>query len=194
MIFRRDPMRQTGIALLAGYLATVAAGGAPSLSLAEEIAERRPEIIAWAYVVGGIGERMVWTSGFDGLGRLVARELMRPFRCDESPTCDFGFEECNALADTKLADPLVHLKVKQSRVVSVALFPGVNVSIPINELRAKEGPTSPRPTEATPKTNPLYFLSDALWPFLRGRVAEVVKSELRSGGAKGVCGVGVGSE
>jgi hypothetical protein len=176
-----DAMRRNVLAFLAGYLATVAAGGAPSLSLAESTAQRWPEITAWAYLVGGVGERVIWTSGFDGLGRLVARELIRPLRFDEPPTCDFALDEAAVLADSKLADPLVHLRVKQSRVVTVALFPGVNVSIPIGESSAQdsarsESARSTRPTEISVASNPnpnfLAAFADALWPFLKARLAD----------------------
>ena len=74
----------------------------PSLSLATTNAARWPEITAWAYVLGSIGERVVWTSSFDGLGRLVARKLLRPLRLDEPPTCDFALDEAVVLVDPKL--------------------------------------------------------------------------------------------
>ena len=70
-------LRRNSLTLLVGYLATVAAGGSASLPLVEDEADRFPELTAWAYVAGGVGERIPWTSGFDGLGRLVARELQR---------------------------------------------------------------------------------------------------------------------
>src|SRR5690606_30239228 len=122
----RDFARRVGLAFLAGYLATIAAGGAPSLALTESSAQRWPEITAWAYVIGGLGERVVWSSGFDGLGRLVARELMRPLRLDEPPMCDVALDEVQVLVDPQLSDPFVHLRLKQARIVSIALLPGVN--------------------------------------------------------------------
>ncbi len=59
---------------------------------------------------------------------------------DEPPTCDFAFDEAAVLVDTKLADPLVRLKVKQARLLTVELFPGVNVSIPIGEANVQSAP------------------------------------------------------
>jgi hypothetical protein len=172
----RDKMRRSGLGLIAGYLATVAAGGSSSLSLAEDHALRWPEIIAWAYVTGGIGENIVWTSSFDGLGRLVARELLRPLRLDEQPTCDFAFDEAEVLVDAKLTDPLVHLKVKQARVLTVELLPGVNVSIPIGETSAQsasklDANKPARVSEPSPR-DPLATLVDAMWPHIRTRLDE----------------------
>jgi hypothetical protein len=175
----RDSLRRNSLMLLAGYLATVAAGGAPSLALTEGIAKRWPEVTAWAYLVGGIGERVVWTSSFDGLGRLVARDLMRPLRIDEAPTCDFALDEGAILADSKLADPLVHLRLK-TRIATVALVPGVNIAIPTadlatQELGRKEPPREGRQAE-TSSGNPIAVLADAIWPHLRGRIEDRIVS------------------
>ena len=150
-----QPARKANLAFLAGYLATVAAGGAPSLGLAEDIANSWPEVTAWAYVLGSIGERVTWTSSFDGLGRLVTRELSRPFRLDEAPSCDFALDEALVVVDKHLSDPLVHLRVKQLRVVTVSLYPGVNIAVGLGEqateLRrqtAARGQTVTRPASA----------------------------------------------
>jgi hypothetical protein len=181
----RESVRRCALALLAGYMTTIAAGGSPSLSLAESDATRLPEITAWAYVVGGIGERVTWTSSFDGLGRLVAREMMRPLRLDEAPTCDCALDEALVLADPELQDPLVHLRIKQARVATVALLPGVNVAVAIGEAGAQEGgrPETPRRDHQAEAAVPgrsnrdlLAALADAVWPYLRGRVEDCAMS------------------
>ena len=176
----RISQRRTALAVLAGYLATVAAGGAPSLSLAETHATRWPEITAWAYLIGGIGENVVWTSSFDGLGRFVSRELLRPLRLDESPTCDFAFDEAAVLVDSKLADPLVHLRVKQARLVTVGLLPGVNISIPIaDSIVQGAGRSEPNRMVRAPEisiNDPLKSFADALWPHIRTRMDEYMRS------------------
>jgi len=168
----REKVRFNALALLAGYLATIAAGGSPSLTLAESLASHWPEITAWAYLVGGLGEKVLWTSSFDGLGRLVCRELLRPLRFDEPPTCDFALDEASVLADAKLTDPLVHLKVKQARLLTVELLPGVNISVPIGESNSQlkqEINRTNRLPEAQAR-DPLGALADAMWPHIRGRI------------------------
>lgn len=175
----RVRLRRNALALLSGYLATVAAGGAPSLSLAENHAARWPEITAWAYLIGGIGEKVVWTSSFDGLGRLVARELLRPFRLDEPPTCDFSFDEASVLADPKLPDPLVHLRIKQARLVTVGLLPGVNITIPMadSSVQSVNKSDSNRPVRVpnAPTRDPMAAFVDALWPYIRARMDQYLK-------------------
>lgn len=169
-----DAERRISLQFLAGYLATVAAGGAPSLGLAERLSSRWPQVTAWAYVIGGIGENVTWTSSFDGLGRLVARELMRPFRLDEAPTSDFALAEAAVLVDRALKDPLVHLRIKQSRVLSVALMPGVNIAVPFAEPAPAEArsapPAEPRRTAPRRLEDPLAILADLLAPYIHDRL------------------------
>ena len=176
-------LRRNALALTAGYLATVAAGGASSLTLVENDADEWPELTGWSYLVGGIGERITWTSGFDGLGRLVARELQRRLRLDEPPTCDFAFDEALVLSDTELKEPLVHLRIKQARVLSVALYPGVNIVIPTGDTTAQEDiQWVRRPKQSVSneepmgvgRGEPLKILAAALWPFLRPFVTEAM--------------------
>jgi hypothetical protein len=174
-------LQRSALAMVAGYLATVAAGGSPTLTLAANLTPQWPEIMAWAYVVGGIGERVFWTSSFDGLGRLVARELMRPLTVDESPACDFALDEATVLVDSKLKDPLVHLRIKQAKLATVALLPGVNVVNSINGLP----PPNTKPQRAQPN-RPLELprdnrgllgtIADSIWPYLRPRVEECIRS------------------
>jgi hypothetical protein len=180
----REKVRRNALALLAGYMATIAAGGSPSLTLAENLASRLPEVTAWAYLVGGLGEKVLWTSSFDGLGRLVARELLRPLRFDEGPTCDFALDEALVLADTKLSEPLVHLKVKQARLLTVELLPGVNVSIPIGEsspqnVSRQETNRTTRVPE-TPTRDLFGALADAIWPYIRSRIDDYFRGMQRN--------------
>lgn len=183
-------LRHNALALTAGYLATVAAGGAASLALVDDYAEKWPELTGWAYLVGSIGERITWTSGFDGLGRLIARELQRPLRLNEAPMCDFALDEAVVLSDAQLKDPLVHLKIKQARVLSVALYPGVNIAVPIVEAVARE---STDRSHGTPKLasnevplgtgRSLEVLAGALWPYIRPFVIhETAQSSVSEGG------------
>lgn len=172
-----DHANRNMLLFVAGYLATVAAGGSPSLGLAETAAHRWPQIIAWAYVLGGVGESVTWTSSFDGLGRLVARELLRPFRLDEPPTSDFALAEAAVLVDRALSDPLVHLRIKQSRVLSVALLAGVNVAVPIAELSqtdtrvAAPAAESVRPIPGRGPNDPWAVVAEQILPYLSDHFA-----------------------
>ncbi|MFC4313004.1 hypothetical protein ACFPN2_28230 [Steroidobacter flavus] len=182
-----NTLRRASLMMLAGYLSTIAAGGAPSLSLTEGIANQWPAVTAWAYVLGGIGERVIWTSAFDGLGRLVARELSRPLHFEDPPTCDFALDEAQVLVDPTLADPLVHLRIKQARVVTVAIFPGVNLSLPLPEPAHADRETKKSESNARQAANRTQgglesfdehasALADALWPYLQSRVEEILLS------------------
>ncbi len=178
---RQDVTRRNALAVASAYLATVAAGGSSSLALLEDYADEFPELTGWAYLIGGIGEKVTWTSAFDGLGRLVSRELSRSFRLNEPPTCDFAFDEAIVLVDNQLKDPLVHLRIKQARLLNVALFPGVIITIPTIDAVSAEG----RPEEVEEKSPPpisemptnidesvLQVLANALWPHILPLVIE----------------------
>ena len=174
-------VRRSALGLAIGYLATVVAGGSASLALVEDWADRYPELTGWAYLIGGIGERITWTSGFDGLGRLIARELHRPLRLDVPPTCDFAFDEAIVLSDKELKEPLVHLRIKQAKVLSVSLFPGVNIAIPIADAAALEATYRGDGKRkrvvagggmASGDENLLGVMAEALWPHLRPLVMD----------------------
>jgi len=174
-------LQRNVLALLAGYLTTVAAGGSPALSLAESQAQKWPEIMGWAYVVGGIGERVFWTSSFDGLGRLVSRELMRPFDLDAPPSCDFALDEGSVLFDSKLKDPLVHLLLKQGKIATIALLPGVNIAnalsdLPVQELKPQMTHPSRYTEEIRDNRGIWGMIADSIWPHLRPRIEEYIRS------------------
>lgn len=165
--------RKSALAFLAAYIATVGAGGTPSLTLVEKTAQKWPELLAWAYIIGGIGEQVIWTSSFDGLGRLVARELMRPLRFDEPPTSDFALDEALILVDKQLSEPLVHMKIKQIRVISVSILPGVNVSLQLSQHSAIETRTTTYQTQSRQPVLDRDFLqnlADTLWPYLSSKM------------------------
>lgn len=179
----RSSRERANLLFAAGYLVTVLAGGSPSLGMAERLLHRWPQVTAWAYVLGSLGETVTWTSGFDGLGRLVARELSRPFRLDEPPTSDFALAEANIVVDRGLSDPLVHLRIKQARVLSVALLPGVTIAVPIVEATSSETRPAPRSADtgdrkpSTPaSSDPMAILADALAPHLIERLKEWVSA------------------
>ncbi|WP_348596611.1 hypothetical protein [Phyllobacterium sp. SB3] len=162
--------RSNVLAFVAGYIATIAAGGAPSIGLAEHVSRDFPAVLAWAYVIGGIGEQITWTSSFSGLGRLVSRELLRPLHLNEPPSCDFSIDEAVHLVDKQLSDPLVHLKIKQQRQLSIALFPGVNLTVPLseqNEVSSGQQTTAMRPEQ---KVGDFAALVNVLWPSILDKI------------------------
>jgi len=175
------------LAMLAGYVSTVAAGGAASLSLLQPHAQRWPEITGWAYALGSLGQRVVWTSSFDGLGRLIIRELMRAFRLDEGPTCDFALDEATILFDAQLADPFVYLRIKQARIATISLVPGVNVPVPLREqspeARSSEDVRRDRQSDNLARSvssDTLEVLSEAVWRRLRSRIESYVDTAARN--------------
>ena len=177
----RVELRRPALAFMTGYIATIAAGGSASLSLATNHAQDHPQIAAWAYALGGVGEHVTWTASFDGLGRIIARELMRPFRLEDQPDCDFALDEGAVLADPGLSDPLVHLRIKQGRNLAVTIYPGVDATVPLPENQAEQRAASrPAPVErAVPNTatfpggdEALTLLTEMVWARLLPRLEQ----------------------
>jgi hypothetical protein len=169
-----DKARRSSLLFLAGYVATIAAGGLASLTLTTQLPRSMPQVTAWAYVLGGVGERALWTSSFEGLGRLVARELERPLHLDEPPLCDFALDEAMVLVDQQLSDPLVRLKIKQLRVVTVSLLPGVNVAVPLKDVASanERRPTQPVQKRVSSEADLIGVLVDTLWPRIEAMILE----------------------
>jgi hypothetical protein len=116
--------RRQSLAVLAGYLATV--GG---WRISEfELGRGHIPGLARNYGLGLLplvvsAKTFVWTSSFDGLARLVARELMRPFRLDEAPACDFLRRRPRlVLADSMLSDPLFTWRLSSLALRPLPLF------------------------------------------------------------------------
>lgn len=180
---QRADAEYQSLVFLAGYLTTIVAGGSASLSLAEKISNEWPEITALAYVIGSIGERVVWSASFDGLGRLVSRELSRPLRLDEPPTSDISLDEAEILVDRQLSDPLVHLRIKQARTVSVSLLPGVNIFVSLADVPSdRRGFSEPnRGFEGATSPANLDDFVEVLWPFIEKRMRTTERSKSKSG-------------
>ena len=160
-------------------------------------------IRACVHALGGVGEKIVWASGFDGLGRLVARELGRALRLDDAPTCDFSIDEAIVLADSSLSDPLVHLRIKQARLVTVALYPGTNITVPIADqvvADQRKNMASERDHRSVAERNHLRTgdtstaLIELLWPQIVSRIESVlprlVDNEIRRSGSPKTSGRG----
>ncbi|TBB60673.1 hypothetical protein ELH43_36660 [Rhizobium ruizarguesonis] len=174
--------RYNELCFLAAYLATVAAGGKSSIGLAEKLSRELPQILGWVYFIGGLGQKITWSSAFDGLGRLIARELRRPLRLVDGPQCDFALEEALVLLDRQLSDPFVFLKIKQARSVIVALMPGVNVTIPFGEGLDQNRTPQVQSRQLSEKSDArendaLASLADALFPYLKERLFRSTSAE-----------------
>lgn len=179
-----DSARYIATTFACGYLVTVLAGGSASLGVAQAQADQYPEILAWAYVIGSLGETITWTSSFDGLGRLVARELERPLHLAEPPLTDISIEEATALFDPALSDPLVHLRLKSPRSVDIAILPGVAVRVTAADHTTEVRAVAPRRAEKSDDKNDrvglvasegglLEILADALAPLLIDRMRQL---------------------
>jgi hypothetical protein len=184
---KTTPERRLELCFFAAYIATFAAGGASSFGIAEDLSDEIPEIMAYAYIIGGVGELRSWAGAFNGLGRLISREMTRSFNLIDGPVADFSVDEAHVLVDAQLRDPLVLLKLKQSRVAAAALYPGVNVQVPFAENIETTKATAGTPVSSE-RDRVFESFADALLPYLMKRLAidgaDVSGEKPRRGGRK----------
>ena len=92
----------------------------------------------------------------------------------EPPLADFAIDEALYLADRQLADPLVHLRVKQLRTISVAIYAGVNLNVALAEQRQEQKPAArmPKSSSQSAEDSVLSLLVEALLPILESRLSQ----------------------
>ncbi len=159
----------------AGYVVSRIGSAERDLRLADTFSDGRSAVLSWAIVAGSLGATAFWTDAFAGLGRLAARELVRPLHMLDPPNCDIGFEEFEILDDRTMRSKL---RTATRTTVAVAILPGVTVQLGVSEVdrttvRASEGqrevPGAGSLLDLSPEQ--LDALADRLTPYLKGRLS-----------------------
>jgi len=149
---------QFATALLALHLSP----GDPNISVAQKVLSDFPEVYAWALVLSGINESHVWSGAYEGLGRIVVREITRPFHWEDAPFCDYAVSEASVLIREGSRHPAAQLRLKRP-LAQVAIAPGVNVVVPQREQRIPAKEEVPPVSTAAP-LDLAGALVDLLWP------------------------------
>lgn len=173
----------------AGYVISRIGGAERDLRLAETFASARYDVLTWATILGGLGAEAYWTDAFHGIGRLVSRELLRPFRFSDSPTCDISIDELLVLESDEFSTR-VKFRTASRNAVMLALRAGVVVHAlpPEDERGRQKAPETRASTASTISANlrvgddarSLHMLAEQLMPFLSPLIrAEVAKLKER---------------
>lgn len=164
----------------AGYVISRIGGAERDLRLADGFLDYRAEVLSWAAVTGSLGALTFWTDAFGGLGRLAARELVRPVHLLDPPTCDVSFDEIKLLDER---GPRSRFKSANRNAVVVALLPGVNVhfSMPDSTQVSQKPVESDR--EEGRSFNP-FALSDEQIEDLAERLLPIIRSRLQTKSGK----------
>lgn len=159
----------------AGYIISRIGGGQRDLRLADTFENYAPDVLGWAATLGGLGGVPSWTDAYNGLGRLVSRELMRPFHISDPPTADGAAEEVMVIVELDRSATRSRIRTAQKNVAALSSLPGVVAYLPITEDdrdRARSvlaSPTTLAPSPSLPNYDQsnLRSLAEHLWPFLR---------------------------
>ncbi|MBN8937927.1 MAG: hypothetical protein J0H01_00475 [Rhizobiales bacterium] len=159
----------------AGYVISRIGSAERDLRLADSFDEGKSAILSWAMVAGSLGATTYWTDAFGGLGRFVARELIRPLHLLDPPTCDISYDEVR-LFDEK--NSRLRLRSANRNAVAVSMLPGVTMHFGVGEPDR----SAPRPAETArdPQLDlgGVSNLSDDQIEALAGRLAPHLRRHL----------------
>lgn len=156
----------------AGYVISRIGSAERDLRLADTFEAGKSAVLAWAMVAGSLGATTFWTDAFGGLGRFVARELIRPLHLLDPPTCDISYDEVR-LFDEKSSR--LRLRSANRNALAVSMLPGVTMHFGMGEpdrsaSRPSETARYPQPDLAgvsNVSDDQLEALAERLAPYLR---------------------------
>ena len=109
------------------YLAARIGGSASGhILLLEKFLGAFPMLGVWYGIVSALYRPDVWGTEFGGLGRLVVKELTFPFRFDDPPRCDIGFDELGTLAGPGSEVSSLGIRGSTKKALNVEVALGVN--------------------------------------------------------------------
>lgn len=156
----------------AGYVISRIGSAERDLRLADTFEAGKSAVLSWAMVAGSLGATTFWTDAFGGLGRFVARELVRPLHLLDPPTCDISYDEVR-LFDEKSSR--LKLRSANRNALAVSMLPGVTMHFGVGEpdrsaFRPSETARDPRLSLAGVShmsDDQLEALAARLAPYLR---------------------------
>jgi hypothetical protein len=117
------------IYFVAGYIISRIGGAELDLRLAEGFNSAYPIVLTWAAILGGLGATTYWSDAFGGIGRLVARELSRPFDISEPPIADIAADEFFVLLGSDRGQS--RFRTASRQIATVSVRPGVITQISV---------------------------------------------------------------
>lgn len=161
----------------AGYIVSRIGGAEQDLRLAETFEELYGDVLTWGAVLGGLGAEAYWTDAFNGMGRLVARELVRSFQVFDPPSADIAADELLVIeADQNGSSKF---RTANRTAAAISLKPGVvfQVSLADGERTKQKSfekvPSSARgaspdvPNWVILDSRTLQKLAEELFPYMR---------------------------
>lgn len=147
----RDAVSESGIDILQFCLAYIVGrvgAGEANLDLIGDLRDKYPSVMVWAATLPALFRAFPWGRAFDGLGRLVLRELIAPLYPQDMPNADISLDELSATMNARVDYKRLPFRTAQRAFAMVELMPGVGSAISFAGVgrsnRAIVEPTVPR--------------------------------------------------
>lgn len=121
------------------FAARIGGSASNHLLLLEKFLGAFPMLGVWYGIVSGLYRPEVWGSEFDGLGRLVEKELNYPLRFDDPPRCDISFDELRTLAGPNSEISSLGFRGATKKTLNVEVALGVNGMVRLPETTQDDG-------------------------------------------------------
>jgi len=131
-----------------GYVASKIGGGWRNIDALADAAGVAPLAPVWFGVLHMLIDGEIYGANFEGLARLVMRELTTHFHKMERPQCDISLDELRVIQPSNV-EFKSSFRTEYSRVAQVELLPGVTTSVSFEPRR--EQPRSPNYKPAAPQ-------------------------------------------
>jgi hypothetical protein len=112
-----------------GYIVGRIGAGETNLELLEDVRIGYPATMIWAATLPALYRPFYWGQAFDGLGRLVLRELTKPLHPRDMPSADISLDELRATMNPSVEYKRLPFRTAQRTSASVEIAPGVVHSI-----------------------------------------------------------------
>jgi hypothetical protein len=176
----QDESQRRVVEFMIGYIASKVGGGWRNIDLAMEWSKIAPLAPVWFGIVHSLSEREIYGARFDGVSRLVLRELECLFHLRERPKSDISVEELQVAVSSNLKEK-IQFRTANSRAVLVELLPGVPFTVALDSRRDQASTLPQQKPASAPAT---YRQSDETLSWLVNELDQI-KQALREHGIIG---------
>lgn len=121
------PTGEFGSICLGFFCNEILPGSLSHFKLLTPILHQYPTAMMWYGLFGSLSDDFDWRNANSGLGLKLMRDLLRPYSLDQRPSCDVAYDELDVLSRLTLKPEI--LKPVQSKSCSIAILPGVEISV-----------------------------------------------------------------
>ncbi|MBI1774610.1 MAG: hypothetical protein HYR63_04605 [Proteobacteria bacterium] len=126
MTGRREAKGRELLRFAIGYLVGRIGAGETNLKLLNVISRNEPATMVWATTLPALFRPFPWGRAFDGLGRLILRDLLAPLHPTDIPVADISLDELRVIVNPQVDYKRLPFRTCQRAFALVELAPGVS--------------------------------------------------------------------